>query len=213
MAHNLEITNGSSLALATDSSTLASIWAAVELARATIDERTLSDHKFAIVQQFADAPLPAISAIDAVEFGKLMAQLSATLSMRKTDDDEGVFKLSVYRRILGHLPHEVMQRVVRQALAECDWMPTPAAMLRMAENCATGDAIAHARARYLVRERHQRQGTEMLARIEVGEADLANVPDRLIAIAAARGWVFRRHGSHAYRTAENLATDTPSPTA
>jgi hypothetical protein len=200
------------LALTTDSSTPALTWAAVELARTTTDERTLSEENFAIVQRFADAPLPVVPAIDEIEFGKLMAQLSATLSMRKTDDDEGTFKLSVYRRMLGHLPHEVMQRVVRQSLAECDWMPPPAAMLRMAENASTTEAVAHARARYLVRERRQREGKQMLALIESGDAVLANMPDRLIQIGIAQGHVFRkRDGSYAYRTAENLAADSPLP--
>jgi hypothetical protein len=198
------------LALTTDSSTPASTWAAVELARATTDERALRDDQFAIVRQFADAPLPAIAPIDEVEFGKLMAQLSATLSMRKTDDNEGTFKLSIYRRMLGHLPHEVMQRVVRQSLAECDWMPTPAAMLRMAENATTSEAIAHSRARYLVRERRQRESNEKLEQLKHGELQLEHAGDRLLQIGMAQGHVFRkRDGSYAYRTAENLAADSP----
>lgn len=178
------------------------------LARSTADEQTLTGEQFAIVAAFADAPPPALIACNETDFGKLMAQLAATLAMRKSREAEGAFKLKVYQRMLGHLPFEVMQRVVRQALGECEWMPTPAAMLKMAEGAMTADKTAHIRARYLVGERRHREAKALMQSIEdrsfAGELD--DLAPRMIDAAIARGFIFRRRdGKHVYRTAEALA--------
>jgi hypothetical protein len=180
------------------------------LIRSVTNERLLSDEQFRDIAAFADAPQPVPARIDREEFARLMAVTSATLKLRPSADGEGEIKLGVFFRVLGDVPAHNLRRAFNQALRECEWFPTPAALLKMAEGHTAEEITLHQRARFLARERRQRIGEDILGRIEKHEADLADAPARLIDIAIARGWVFRkRDGTAAYRTAENLAADAP----
>lgn len=178
------------------------------LIRTTTNEQSLTDEQFREIAMFADAPQPVPSKIDREEFARLMAVTSATLKLRPSPDGEGEIKLGVYHRVLGDLPAHNLRRAFHQALRECDWFPTPAALLKMAEGHTAEEITLHQRARYLASERRHRQQGEKLEQLKRGELRLSDAPDRLIQIGVAQGHLFRkRDGTYAYRTAENLTAD------
>lgn len=181
------------------------------MVRTVTDEQLLTDEQFREIAAYADAPQPIPEKISREEFGRLMAVTSATLKLRPSPDGEGEIKLGVYHRVLGELPAHNLRRAFHQALRECDWFPTPAALLKMAEGHTAEEVTLHQRARYLAGERRHRQQREKLAQLKRGELCLNDAPDRLIQIGIAQGHVFRkRDGTYAYRTAENLAADQPA---
>lgn len=199
-------------ALATDCSMLPSDGHVANLIRTVTNERLLTDDQFREIAVFADAPQPVPSKIDREEFARLMAVASATLKLRPSPDGEGEIKLGVYHRVLGDLPAHNLRRAFHQALRECEWFPTPAALLKMAEGHTAEEITLHQRARYLARERRQREQGEKIEMMKRGDLCLADAPDRLLRIGVAQGHVFqKRDGSYAYRTAENLAADIPPP--
>lgn len=172
------------------------------------DERQLTDEQFAIVERFADAPPPAIPMVTEEDVRKLIGTMAGTLKAPRTSTDEGRLKLAVYKRMLGHLPLSALKHATERALATLEWMPTPAELLKLAEEHTAPELRLHSRAIALTRHRRQRLFEERLKRIarrELSDADLQELDDYTAKVAQTQGnLIIRLDGSRQYRSKETM---------
>lgn len=172
------------------------------------DERELTDEQFAIVESFAEAPPPALTMVQDEDVRKLIGIMAGTLKAARTSTDEGRLKLSVYKRMLGHLPLSALNHATERALATLEWMPTPAELLKLAEEHTAPELRLHNRAKALARHRRQRLFEEELKRIarrELSDADLQELDDYTAKVAQTQGnLIIRLDGSRQYRSKETM---------
>lgn len=171
----------------------------------------MTDEQFALVEAFANAPVPVSPIATEHELDKLIGTMAATLKAPRTSLDQGKLKLAVYRRVLGHLPISTLQRIAEEAVRTLEWFPTPAELLKMAEGRTTPEANAHARAAWMVRDRRQRLFDETLARIERRELtpeELQSLDRFTASVAETRAHIITRvNGERVYRTRESVQAD------
>lgn len=165
-------------------------WTSVELTN--LPDR-LDDQTLAMVEALAKSPLPALPACDENHFLKSMRALS--LLPRKADDElKGELRVALYQRMIGHHPREAISFLVEQALAECDWFPTPAQCIAIIGRWRRSDDpvrlrnVAQSRARAELQFRFD----EILTRLEsrsMNQAEIDALPDRMKRIGEERGFL------------------------
>lgn len=173
------------------------------------DERDFTDEQFAMIAQFASAPLPALPTASTEEIGKLMATMASTLKRARTEHDQGRLKVAVYVRMLQHLPHDALKFAAHRALATLEWMPSPAELLKLAEQYAAPEHLAHGRARVMAARRTQRLFEETLRKAKdrtLTHEELQALPDHTARVAETQASIIiRMDGERVYRTKENIA--------
>jgi hypothetical protein len=168
-------------------------------------ERDLGEDAYPLVRQFADLPAPRPRLASDDDVRNVIGSLASTLKAARTSREQGAFQLGLYRKALtGYLSAEALAYAGDRALRTLTWMPTPAELIDLAKPYSSRAEHAHAKARFLCRERAHRLMEEALKRIakaELTEEELNDLPERWLAIAETQGAILKRlNGSFAYRT-------------
>jgi hypothetical protein len=155
----------------------------------------LDDSTLAMVEAMASSPLPALAPCDPNHFGKVLWVLLASLPKRKSDDISGELLINAYRRMLGHLPTAQIDHLAVEVLAKCEWFPSIAECLRLAESWTRNDDALRNKGRAAVIARNERQARldETMAALERGELSgeqIGALPERFIQIAHTRGLIW-----------------------
>lgn len=193
---------------ATGSLTHVSIKAVAGITRSIRDEQDLTDEQFEIVKAGAQMPMVYPEPATEKQFKAAMAALSGTLKARRTSDGEGAFALAVYQRILGHLPNGALVQAVTKILKECEWMPTPAEILKASEGYRVPQNDVIEDARRLVSQRTQRKFSATMIEIDLKqfpEDELSTLPSKWLRVAEARGRILFLGDVPRYRTKETVA--------
>ena len=164
-----------------------------------VAESDLTSEQFAIVAAFADATLPALVMPEDGDIDELIASLAGTLKQPRTAMDAGKLKLAIYRRMLRGTPLRSLQLATRDALAELQWMPTPAELLALAKRRTSPEHMLHGKAQGLARARRQRLFVEAQRAIRDGTGNLSEMPAQAIRWGVSEGYLVQHEGGSAYR--------------
>lgn len=174
-------------------------------------EADLSDEQFHAVARFAALPPPALPIVTADELREMIAFLAGSLKAPRTGIEAGKIKLGAYRLALADQPKAALAHAVRVAIETLEWLPTPAELLRIARTFTANERTAHARARFLVANRRQREFAHKMRQCqnrELSHAELQALTDAEAKVAQTQGSILiRPSGERVYRTAETLEAD------
>lgn len=184
----------------------------MKTALAIRDESSLDDEQFAVVLQASRAPLPADAYADDALVRDLIASLAGVLKQARTSIEGGKFKLGLFRKALvGHVTAGALRHACDRALRECEWMPTPAELIRLAQGFVRPDVAARDQARQLVTDRRSRFRRATFAQLReraIAPDDLPDLPEDLIADAVeARLLMWTLDAEIVYPTPENVERD------
>ncbi|AOR76325.1 hypothetical protein BES08_05785 [Novosphingobium resinovorum] len=159
----------------------------------------LDDGMLAAVQALAAAPLPAPEPCDAQHFNQCLRVLLANLPKRNSDDISGKLLISTYQKKLGNLPKDQISFIADRAITECEWFPSIAECLRLAEGWERNDDAVRVRREATVAARWERQARfeEMMARLAAGDVDQSEIdglPVSWLEVAETRGHLRREDG-------------------
>lgn len=150
----------------------------------------LDDGALAMVEEVARSSLPVLPPCDETHFVRCY-RLMLTLPRKADDELTGTARLNLYTRMLGSYPTEAINHLAEQAIASCDWFPTPKQCLDILAGWKRTDDPAQikAKAGILARRERQARADDMLAaldRREMTQAEIDALPLRIKRIAAER---------------------------
>lgn len=181
-------------------------------------ERDLTDDLHALARRIAELPVPRSALATDADVRNVVGSIAAILKAPRTSRDQATFQLGMYRKALtGHLSADALSYAGERALRELQWMPTPAELIALAKPFTNPEALIHAKARLLCRERAHRLMEETclkLSRREYPEAEINDLPERWLKIAETQGHILLQlNGQYVYRSREAWITDVEARTA
>ena len=116
-----------------------------------------------------------------------MLILLSTLPRQKRGGDEGAIAVGGYVRAIGAMPVDQLRFMIDTALAECEWMPAPATLSKIAGRWKRSDADVRARrkaARIAELEHQERLNVarRWIRRVKVDPDWLASLDPQIIDI-------------------------------
>lgn len=169
----------------------------------------------------AKSPLRALPAIERDDLDDRI-DLMLTLPRQKIEGEvAGALKFESYHVVLGNLPLVQIDWMVREVLRTCEWMPSPAQCLKIAERWQRSDVATQARAlaEGKVRREHQARLDENRHRLQRERCEqdwIDALPDRHREVFEVEGLLWRCEcGSYAQRSQwrDVMPTATKDPLA
>lgn len=157
----------------------------VELVLSIQDEREVPDIQ--AVAAFATKPCPVLPPPAQDEFRAIIKAMTGVLRERRSTYEQGKFQLAVYWAALRDVELFRLRRAADHFVKTAEWMPTPGQIRTRALEFSHPVYSAHARARYLVRQREHRLDQELRAALRNRTLDQAALdslagPDREMAV-------------------------------
>jgi len=119
-------------------------------------ERDLSPEQFALTERIAGSSLMEPIRATHEDVRKVIGALAAILKAPRVSHDQGKLQLGLYRKALTGMPIAALSYAGDRALATLEWMPTPAELLRIADEFTYPEKVLHAKAKRIVMDRRQR---------------------------------------------------------
>lgn len=146
------------------------------------NETDLTDEQFAIVERFADEPLPEPVYPTENEINQIIGSLAAHLKDRPSPIDHGRLNRAMFLEMLSDVPLAALRYAARRAANELEWMPVAATLKKLAKDYNRPEWFARNKAQRLKRERRQRIFVERCFKVSnrsYPEEELANLPDQV----------------------------------
>lgn len=172
----------------------------------------MTEGQFAEVKAFALAPWVGEPLADDDHVRKVIGALAGVLKMRRMDEDGAKFQMGMYRKALaGFMTAEALTHAADTALRECEWMPTPAELIKFADGFVGAERQAKRLAGNIVEARTKRTLAALAKRVrqrEIPIEEIASIDGEVLQWAERERIVAQdMDGVWFYATAEALKRD------